>query len=351
MAVWLLGVAALVFAMVVVGGATRLTDSGLSITEWRPVTGAVPPLSAADWETEFAKYRASPEYQVVNQGMTLAGFKTIYWWEWGHRFLGRIIGLAYGLPFLVFLALRRIPKRLLPHTAVLLALGGLQGFIGWWMVSSGLADRVDVAPERLTTHLGLALVIFMGLVWTGLEAWRGPQQRVRSAWGAAAGALLALTFVQILLGGLVAGNDAGLVHTDWPLMSGRLLPEDYDNGSLWMTAVHGRAATQLHHRIGAYLLFGAAAALALAAWRARSAVRVPALAFAGLVTAQAALGIATLMTLVPLGLGALHQAGAVVVLLGALLLLRSALYARHAPEPQTRRRLQGPVMASVSPGQ
>lgn len=351
-AAWLFAVAALVFAMVVVGGATRLTDSGLSITEWRPVTGAVPPLSQADWQSEFAKYRTIPEYQRVNAGMSLEQFKTIYWWEWGHRFLGRLIGLAYGLPFVVLLALRRIPRRLLPHTTVLLALGGLQGFIGWWMVSSGLSERVDVAPERLTTHLGLALVIFMGLVWTGLEAWRGPQVSTRSAWRTAAAGLLALTFGQILLGGLVAGNDAGLVHADWPLMSGRLVPEDYDNGSIWMTAVHGPAATQLHHRLGAYLLFAGAIAMALAAWRGRAgqALRGPALTFAGLVTAQAALGIATLVSLVPLALGVLHQAGAVLVLLSALLLFRAALFA-PAAAPQARRRFQGPVIASVSPGQ
>lgn len=322
-AVWLWAVAVLVFVMVVVGGATRLTDSGLSITEWKPVTGAVPPLSEADWRAEFDRYRQIPEYRFVNAGMSLEQFKTIYWWEWAHRFLGRIIGVAYAVPFLALLATRRIPRRLLPASLILFVLGGLQGAVGWWMVSSGLSERVDVAPERLTAHLGLALVIFAGLIWTGLEAWAGPRRgRAMPGWSAAAAGLLGLTFVQILLGGLVAGNDAGLVHTDWPLMSGRWWPSDYAGAGFWGTLAHSDAAVQLHHRLAAYILFAAALAVAVAAWRRPSGapVRGGAGVLAALVTAQAALGIATLMAAVPLGLGALHQAGAVLVLGAAVLL-------------------------------
>lgn len=323
-AVWLFVVAALVFAMVIVGGATRLTDSGLSITEWRPVTGAIPPLSAADWASEFEKYRQIPEYRVVNAGMSLDEFKTIYWWEWAHRFLGRFIGLAYALPFLAFLAMRRIPRRLLPHAAVLLALGALQGFIGWWMVSSGLSERIDVAAERLVTHLGLAVIIFMGLVWTGLEAWSGPERRAPlRGWTPAAAALVALVFAQVLLGGLVAGNDAGMINTDWPLMNGRWFPADYAAGSAWGTLVHGQAATQLHHRLGAYALFAAALGFAALTWRRASgaSLRFAATALAVGVTAQAVLGIITLVYAVPLSLGALHQAGSILVMTAALALL------------------------------
>lgn len=172
-AIWLFACAVLVFAMVVVGGVTRLTGSGLSITEWKPIMGALPPMNAADWNAAFEKYRTIPQYAQVNAGMSLAEFQGIFWWEWAHRLLGRLIGAAFALPFAVFLILRQMPRRLVVRCAVLLALGGLQGLIGWWMVSSGLSERVDVAPERLAVHLGLALLIFMGLIWTGLEAWNG----------------------------------------------------------------------------------------------------------------------------------------------------------------------------------
>lgn len=320
-AVWLFAVAALVFAIIVVGGATRLTDSGLSITEWKPVTGAIPPLSSADWASEFAKYRATPEYRHVNAGMSLEQFKVIYGWEWAHRFLGRFIGLAFALPFLTLLALRRIPKRLIPACVVLFALGGLQGLVGWWMVASGLTDRVDVAPERLAAHFGLALILYAALLWTGLRAWsgrRGPPSG--RAWAVAAWGVVALVYLQLLLGALVAGNDAGLVHTDWPLMNGRLFPADYAGDGLWATLAHSQAAVQFNHRIAAYLLFGAALAFAWIAARRESGrtLRAAAWAFAAVVTAQMLVGIATLMGRVPMTLGILHQVGAVLVLTAAL---------------------------------
>ena len=329
-ALWLFMVAALVFAMVVVGGATRLTDSGLSITEWRPVSGALPPLSHAGWLAEFEKYRRIPEYRYVNAGMSLAEFQAIYWWEWGHRLLGRVIGLAFAGPFFAFLLLRRIPARLIGRGWALLALGGLQGAVGWWMVSSGLSERVDVAPERLTVHLGLALALFAALLWTGLEAWAGPPERRAGRWAAPAAGLLALVFLQSLLGGLVAGTDAGRVFTDWPLMGGRLIPAGYGGEGLWATLAHDLAAVQLHHRLGAYLLFACALGFAILAFR-RSAQRPLTIAAAGLalaVSLQAALGVATLMQAAPIGLGILHQAGAVVVLAAATVL---AWVARRTP--------------------
>lgn len=318
-AIWLWSVAALVFVMVVVGGITRLTGSGLSITEWKPIMGALPPLNEAQWAEAFEKYRAIPQYQQVNAGMSLGEFKGIFFWEWAHRLLGRLIGLAFALPFLALLALRRIPGRLIVRCVVLLALGGLQGLIGWWMVTSGLSERVDVAPERLATHLGLALLIFMGLVWTGLEAWNGEEHsRSPVGWSRAAAALLAAVFVQCLLGGLVAGAKAGFVYTDWPLMNGSVLPPvDWSRGAL--VFLHDQALVQFDHRIWAYVLLIGGTAYAVQAWRWRLAEGLGASGFAvaGALWLQALLGIATLMSATPLWLGALHQAGAVLVLTAA----------------------------------
>lgn len=317
-AIWLFIVAALVFAMVVVGGATRLTGSGLSITEWKPILGAIPPLNAADWAEAFQKYKAIPQYEHVNAGMTLAEFQGIFWWEWAHRLLGRLIGLAFAVPFVVLLVLRRIPKRLVVRCLILLALGALQGLIGWWMVASGLSERVDVAPERLMIHLGLALVIFIGLVWTGLEAWAGSAQSQLQArgWSRAALALLIGVFAQCLLGALVAGGKAGFVYTDWPLMNGQVLaPID---GSLGVLALlHDQALTQFNHRLGGYVLFVGTLAYAVLAWRSAftGGPLLMSRVLLGAVVVQALLGIVTLIHAVPLGLGVAHQAGAVVVLL------------------------------------
>lgn len=321
-AIWLFVVAAMVLAMVVVGGATRLTGSGLSITEWKPVTGALPPLNHAAWMSEFVKYQQIPQYQQINRGMSLADFQAIYWWEWAHRLLGRIIGVVFAVPLVVFIAAKRMPRRLMWRCWVLLALGGLQGLVGWWMVASGLSGRVDVAPERLTAHLGLALVLFCALIWTGLEAWAGQGKAIPvGRWRGIAAALAAGVFLQILLGALVAGNDAGLVHNDWPLMSGRFFPADYAGQGLWRTLAHSQAAVQFNHRIGAYLLFVATWTAALLTLRSRvlaEGPRVLAMALAALVTAQAILGIVTLMKITPLGLAIAHQSLAAVVLASAL---------------------------------
>lgn len=321
-AIWLFAVAVLVFAMVILGGTTRLTNSGLSITDWKPIRGVIPPMSPADWASEFQNYQRIPQYQLVNKGMSLAAFKGIYWWEWAHRLLGRIVGAAFAIPLLVFLYRKMIPRGLVWRCWLLLALGGLQGLVGWWMVSSGLADRVEVAPERLTVHLGLALVVFCLLVWTGLEAWYGPARPIdRPRWPLYSALLAGGVFVQILLGGLVAGNRAGLVYNDWPLMNGRLFPIDYWQGGVWHTALHSLAAVQLHHRLGAYALFAAAWTTAVlarrSAWLPNSA-RTLALATALLVTVQAGLGITTLMLGDPLGLAVMHQAVAALVLASAV---------------------------------
>ncbi len=315
-AVWLFVCAAMVFAMVVIGGITRLTGSGLSITEWKPIMGAVPPMNAADWAEAFEKYRTIPQYAQVNAGMSLAEFQGIFWWEWLHRLFGRLIGVAFAIPFLVFLALRRIPRRLIWRCAVLLALGGLQGLIGWWMVSSGLSERVDVAPERLTVHLGLALLIFAGLIWTGLEAWAG-QEHSRSpvGWSRAAAILLGAVFIQCLLGGLVAGAKAGFVYTDWPLMNGAVFPPtDWGVGAL--AFLHDQALVQFNHRIWAYGLLIGGMAYAVQAWRWRLSEGLGAWAFAVLAVLwlQALLGVVTLVNAVPIWLGGLHQAGAALVL-------------------------------------
>jgi cytochrome c oxidase assembly protein subunit 15 len=310
-AIWLLAVAVLVLAMVVVGGSTRLTGSGLSITEWKPVTGAIPPLSHADWQAEFARYKSIPQYQLLNRGMGLGQFQTIYWWEWSHRLLGRLVGAVFFIPFLWFAVRREIPGRLFWRLGGLFVLGGLQGLVGWWMVASGLADRVYVAPERLMIHLGLAFALLGALVWTAMDAWSGwARQTLPSPWGGRALALVALVFVQILLGALVAGNQAGLVFNDWPLMNGHWLPDHYAGQSLWATLAHSQGAVQLHHRLVAYLLTIVALVVGVSAWRSdylAAESKQLAVGVAIAVLLQACLGIATLMTAVPIGLGIAHQ--------------------------------------------
>ena len=310
-AVWLIAVAVLVLAMVVVGGSTRLTGSGLSITQWKPISGVLPPLSGADWQAEFARYQAIPQFRLVNPHMDLAQFKTIYWWEWSHRLLGRLVGVVFFVPFVWFAVRREIPRRLVWRLAIIFVLGALQGLVGWWMVASGLEARVYVAPERLAVHLGLAFGLLCALVWTALDAWGGwARQTLPSPWGGRALWLVALIFLQVLLGALVAGNQAGLVYNDWPLMGGHLLPGDYAGAGLWATLAHSQGAVQLHHRLMAYLVVVVAFAMAWAVSRSAylhvESKRL-AVAVAGLVLLQAALGVATLMLRVPLGLAIAHQ--------------------------------------------
>jgi cytochrome c oxidase assembly protein subunit 15 len=327
-AVWLAIVAVLVFLMVIVGGATRLTGSGLSITEWRPVTGVIPPLSTQGWAAEFLKYQRIPQYQLVNHGLSLGGFKSLYWWEWSHRLLGRLVGAAILIPFGVLLFMRRIPRRLIWRCGVVLGLVALEGFVGWWMVASGLEARISVAPERLATHLALALLIFSVCVWTALEAWFG---RARTSFGAdrlwtvGSMGMVALAFIQIMLGALVAGNRAGQVYTDWPLMAGKVIPKDYapKGARLWDILAHNQAAVQFNHRLGGYLLFILSMVFAIGVWRASRTlmpIKQWAAALFGVVTLQAALGIMTLRMAAPLGLSLTHQVGAVAVLATAIIL-------------------------------
>ena len=316
-AIWLACVAALVFIMVVVGGLTRLTESGLSITEWKPVTGALPPMSEAHWQKEFDLYRQIPQYQLINKGMSLAEFKTIYWWEWSHRFLGRLIGLAFFLPFVWFLVTRRVERALLPRLIGLFVLGGMQGVLGWWMVMSGLTERTEVSQYRLAAHLGLATLIYMALVWTVLDLMRGKASRALDGIAKAALALVAFVFLQTILGAFVAGLRAGAVYNTWPLMDGAWVPEGMMRlAPLWHNFFENHLTVQFQHRIAAYLLILAAA------WHWFAARRTQAAQGAGLlllaIVAQASLGIWTVLWAVPIPLGAAHQAGALIVLTVAL---------------------------------
>lgn len=314
--IWLFTVCGFVALMVLVGGLTRLTDSGLSITEWKPISGAIPPLTAQDWQVEFDKYKAIPEFQLVNSDYSLDEFKFIYWWEWGHRQLGRVIGLVFFIPFLWFAVRREIPKSFMGPLLVLFALGGLQGFMGWYMVQSGLTDRVDVSQYRLAMHLGLALVIFTFSFWLALRLWRGislPQQS--SGTVAFAGVIVVLTFLQSMMGALVAGLDAGKTYTDWPYMDGDLIPP----GLLEMTPVSANffenyLTVQFDHRVGAYLLLILVFVHLYRQHKRKAPTMQTARLLAAGVTVQAVLGITALMLAVPLFWGAVHQLGAVVVL-------------------------------------
>ena len=306
--------------MVIVGGLTRLTGSGLSITEWKPIHGALPPLSDTDWQEEFAGYKAIPQYQRINKGMTLDEFKSIFWWEWAHRNLGRLIGVAFLVPFLVFLIQGRIERQLLPRLIGLFVLGGLQGVLGWFMVMSGLSDRVDVSQYRLVAHLALALVIYAAMLWTALPLWRGewpinPSSHRLFRWSLV---VLALILVQILLGGFVAGLDAGLIYNTWPLMDGALLPDGLFTHAL--APFEDVTTAQFDHRIGAYLV--AAAVIALWFVQRRTPVaahaRLTAHLLLGALAAQILLGIWTLLAVAPIWLSALHQLGALALLTAAV---------------------------------
>jgi len=323
-AAWLFICCAMVFATLVVGGVTRLTHSGLSIVEWQPLVGTLPPLDARQWQEVFEKYRQTPEYQKVNRGMDLAEFKTIFWWEYAHRLLGRGIGLVFVVPFVYFLARGRLQRSLVPRLAGIFLLGGLQGAMGWYMVKSGLVDDPRVSQYRLTAHLGLAFVIFAAMFWLalGLLAQRvtASEPRLRTLQRAAAW-LAALVFVMVLSGGLVAGLRAGLAYNTFPLMNGYLVPpEIFLLEPWWLNFFNNMATAQFDHRLIAWLL---AFLVPWLWWRCRAVAlggRVPlACAFMlGALGVQIALGIATLLSRVPLTLAAAHQAGAL-VLFGAAL--------------------------------
>jgi cytochrome c oxidase assembly protein subunit 15 len=316
---WLGALILLVFAMVLVGGSTRLTGSGLSITEWRPVTGAVPPLSEAMWQAEFDRYRDSPQYDLLNAGISLQEFKTIYWWEWAHRQLGRFIGLFYVAGFLWLAAKRAVAPRTLAVLGGMGLLLGMQGLVGWIMVASGLQPgMVSVAPTRLALHLVLACLFFAAIVMmfvrlggAGLE---GVHARPAALWGARF--LVVLAFVQIGLGGLVAGHDAGFTYNTWPLMDGRFVPTGLTLlEPIWRNVIENVATVQFMHRFGGYVLAAAVLAYAVAVRGGPAASRERALLASVLVVAQVALGIATLLQVVPVGLALAHQGLALILLM------------------------------------
>lgn len=315
-AAWLLVCCVFVFAMVVLGGVTRLTQSGLSIVEWAPVGGIVPPFDPAAWEAAFAAYRATPEYQKINLGMTFGEFRSIYWIEFAHRALGRVTGVVFLVPFVYFLWSRRIERRPALQLAAVFALGGVQGALGWFMVQSGLSERADVSPIRLAAHLGLAVVILGALLWFALGflgARAGLDREAATGLRHRAALLLGLIFVTVIVGGLVAGTDAGLVYNTFPLMNGRLVPAEAFAGSRWW---ENPASTQFAHRVLALLTALAAAALWLHGYRLELARPVRTALHSVLVAAaaQIALGIVTLVNAVPVALGLAHQAGAVVLI-------------------------------------
>lgn len=311
---WLLSVAGLVFLMVVVGGITRLTESGLSITEWQPITGALPPLDHTDWEEAFALYKSTPEYSQINRGMSLAAFKFIFFWEWFHRLLGRVVGLAFALPLTWFALKRQIPRGYGWRLVLLLVLGGLQGVIGWWMVVSGLSERTDVSHFRLAAHLMLALFILGALVWTALDLRAGAAARLRPA---AAAVLLVLT-IQILFGAWTAGLNAGLAANDWPLMNGRVFPEVAVTGR---TLAHDPFLIHWVHRWWAWVTVAALVVLARMAKGAGD--RAASIAIHCAFGTQIVLGVATVVTEINIVLAVLHQA------VGALV-VASAAWGAHA---------------------
>jgi cytochrome c oxidase assembly protein subunit 15 len=331
----------MIFLMVVVGGITRLTLSGLSITEWNPIIGVVPPLSSGDWAAEFAKYKQVPEYQAAHYAITLAEFKSLYYWEYFHRLLGRLIGLAFAVPLAWFIVRRLIPRQLVLPLAGILLLGFAQGALGWYMVKSGLADRVEVSQYRLVAHLALALAIYSAILWIALGIVRGSPRplpsplaqarggRVGAGWRRVAEATLALVALTIAAGGFVAGTHAGLTYNTFPLMDGRLVPAGYDQlRPFYMNWFENIAAVQFDHRVLAMASFAAVLSLWVAGLRsrlpkpARTALHIL-LAAAAL---QVILGISTLLLIVPIPLAAAHQAG-------ALLLLSAAIFLRHTLRP------------------
>lgn len=322
--VWLIAVAGLIALMVLVGGATRLTESGLSIVEWKPVTGALPPLTEAQWTQAFEGYQKIPQYRELNAGMTLAEFKTIFWWEWSHRLLGRVIGAAYLLPFLYFLWRGAVSGELGRRLWVIFGLGALQGGVGWWMVASGLSARVEVSQYRLATHLVLALLIFAAIVWTLRRLTDRRMVIAPLRLKVTSAVLLVLTFVQLYFGGLVAGLRAGRVYNTWPEIDGGLIPSGdrlWFETPWWRNLFDNTLTVQFEHRMTAYLLFALAIAHAIDAVRSRAGGGVIAGAWwlVAAITLQATLGILTLLHQVPIDLALTHQAVAIVVLTLAVL--------------------------------
>ncbi|MDA1357908.1 MAG: COX15/CtaA family protein [Proteobacteria bacterium] len=324
-AAWLFTLAAMILVMVSIGGITRLTGSGLSIVEWRPLMGSLPPLSEGEWARIFALYQTSPQYLAVNTGISLAEFEAIFWWEWGHRFWGRLIGVVFFLPFLWFLVRRQIGLSLAPRLAFLFILGGAQGVLGWYMVQSGLVDIPEVSQYRLAAHLALALALYVALFWTGLQL-RHPEPETapdRRLAGLRTLAMSTLGLVTITIGAFVAGTDAGFAYNTFPLMDGALVPAGYLPQPWYASPFEDIATIQFHHRVLAIVSLIVAIATW---WRSRWIVLVQrarrvANGLLIMVCLQVALGISTLVLVVPTPLAAAHQTGAVLLLTVTLWLL------------------------------
>jgi cytochrome c oxidase assembly protein subunit 15 len=334
---WLLAIAAVIMGMVTIGGLTRITGSGLSITEWDPIMGAIPPLNDTQWADAFAKYQLIPQYLIENRGMTLEGFKGIFWWEWTHRFLGRLLGLLFIAPFLWFAWAGAIRKSEWPRFVVLFLLGGLQGFIGWWMVESGLETRIAVSQYRLAIHLGAAILLLGAILWIALEYIRDLKSKSQPA-GAKPGEVVtgspsrfatnnsvrafgmaALVYIQMLLGALVAGLHAGLLYNTWPDMDGRVFPENpFGISPWWLNPFENPGLAQFDHRIGAYIVAGLAIYIYTKGIALAGAAKISAKLVATLVAVQIALGIITLLMQAPEGLAALHQVTAATLFCAAI---------------------------------
>ncbi len=314
---WLLAVAAMIFLTLIVGGATRLTESGLSITQWKPVTGVVPPLSHAAWEQEFKDYQAIPQYRELNRGMTLDQFKVIYWYEWTHRLLARTVGMVFLLPLLFFLWRGWVPKRLRIRLWTIFGAGAALGAVGWWMVSSGLAGsgRVSVSQYRLAFHLTLACAIYFAVLWTALQLAPKPRSEAPGRLRGLAVVIAFMVLAQIYLGALVAGSGAGLIYNTWPLIDGTLVPASKDLFFLqpaWRNFFENTLTVQFDHRMMAYAIWLAIAFHAYDAWRTQTGV-CGALILAGIATLQVALGITALLLQVPLDFSLAHQVVGVLV--------------------------------------
>jgi len=341
--IWLYAVAMLIFAMVLLGGATRLTESGLSITEWQPVIGTLPPLSDSEWKTEFDKYKAIPQFKVLNSGMTLSEFRAIFWWEWTHRLLGRLIGVIFLLPLLFFLWRGWIGRGLRKRLLAIFALGALQGAVGWWMVASGLADRVEVSEYRLATHLVLACLIYTAVVWTAVahdpRAMVDAPKRLR----ACAVVLIVLILIQISFGALLAGLRGGPIFPTWPLIDGSLIPSTEAMLTLqpvWRNLFENVLTVQVEHRLMAYALwlFVIIHAVDIARTLGRSRALIGVLILVSAVTIQVVLGILTLIFETPLALALMHQATAMAVLTIAVVHTERLVVHRGSYMPDRQRR-------------
>jgi cytochrome c oxidase assembly protein subunit 15 len=318
---WLLAMCGVLLLMILVGGATRLTDSGLSITEWRPVTGAIPPLSTEQWKAELEKYRQIPEYKFVNKGMTLSEFKFIYYWEWGHRLLGRLIGLLFAGGFVWFWWRGALDKKLTWKLGGIFILGGLQGAMGWYMVMSGLTERIDVSQYRLTAHLGLAFVLLAAMLWVAMDLLFERDGKGDKRLRHGAFAITGLVFVQVLLGGFVAGLKAGYIYNSWPLMEGRVIPQGlWTHSPAIISIFESQLTAQFFHRMTAYVL--AIGVGVFVWWALRQPLNTEALraviVLGAATGAQILLGIWTLVAAVPISLGIAHQVGAALVFAASL---------------------------------